>query len=147
VTCRHVAAKRNSDACPLLAVFTRGWSTHITKQRLANMMLSALLLTYAGSKSNIVPKGQGLRRKAVFPVFFTVVWYLYYNFRVREMGRVRFQRTFYNTQIVEKAKLAQIKFNPVFWAFNRHAQTVTCCQACSSLSRASRRALPSSPVF
>ena len=26
---RHVAAKRNSDACPLLAVFTRGWSTHI----------------------------------------------------------------------------------------------------------------------
>lgn len=27
---------------------------------------------------------------------------------------------------MEKAKISQTKFHPVIWAFNRHAQTVTC---------------------
>ena len=39
---------------------------------------------------------------------------------------VDYQRTFWNMQIAEKAKLHKVTFRPVFWAFNRHAQTTVC---------------------
>ncbi len=58
-----------------------------------------------------------------FRGMFLTFWGLYYYFRVRESPVVRFQRTFFNTFIVEKAQLTKMPFNPCPWAFNRHAQT------------------------
>jgi len=58
--------------------------------------------------------------------FFVSVWALYYYFRVRERARIHFQRTSWNRMLVEKAMLARRRFSPVPWAFNRHAQSITC---------------------
>ena len=58
--------------------------------------------------------------------FFVSVWALYYYFRVRERARIHFQRTSWNRMLVEKAMLTRRRFSPVFWAFNRHAQSITC---------------------
>ena len=58
-----------------------------------------------------------------FRYFFIYCWGLYYYFRIREAPVVRFQRTFFNTFIVEKSKLTKMIFSPTPWAFNRHAQT------------------------
>jgi predicted alpha/beta-fold hydrolase len=58
-----------------------------------------------------------------FRYFFIYCWGLYYYFKIREFPVVRFQRTFFNTYIVEKSQLSKMSFAPTFWAFNRHAQT------------------------
>lgn len=58
--------------------------------------------------------------------FFVSVWALYCYFRVRERARIHFQRTSWNRMLVEKAMLARRRFSPVPWAFNRHAQSITC---------------------
>lgn len=61
-----------------------------------------------------------------FRVTMGLVWVIFYYFRVVEHGKAQFQRTFFNVQIAEKARLTQEKFRPVFWAYNAHAQTVIC---------------------
>lgn len=58
-----------------------------------------------------------------FRYFFCYCWGLYYYFRIREAPLVRFQRTCFNTAVVEKSKITNMIFAPTFWAFNRHAQT------------------------
>ena len=58
-----------------------------------------------------------------FRYFFCYCWGLYYYFRIREAPVVRFQRTCFNTAVVEKSKITNMIFAPTFWAFNRHAQT------------------------
>jgi hypothetical protein len=58
-----------------------------------NMVLSAFALTYVGRR-------QGLRFKYIYPMSFSFLWYLYYRFRVVESGECRFQRTFWNVQVM-----------------------------------------------
>ena len=68
----------------------------------------------------------GSRFEARKRTFFGVVWLLYYHFRVREKPHIHFQRSSFNMMLVEKARLTQRRFNPVFYAFNRHAQSIIC---------------------
>lgn len=87
---------------------------------LRNMLLSALGVTYLSNKFF------GVRAKRAFPSFFATIWALIYFFRVIETPQVWFRRTYYNTTLVERSKMTTTEFWPVFWLFNRHAQTVTC---------------------
>eukprot|EP00808_Paulinella_micropora_P020912 g32063.t1 len=64
--------------------------------------------------------------KQRFSLSFALLWSLYYRYNVVEHARLRYHRTFWNVHIVEKARLTKESFNPVFWAFNRHAQTIVC---------------------
>ena len=68
----------------------------------------------------------GMRAKRTFPLFFFTIWGLIYQYRVIETPKVWFHRTYWNTHIVEKSKISKTAFHPVYWAFNRHAQTITC---------------------
>ncbi|GBG33048.1 Monoacylglycerol lipase ABHD2 [Hondaea fermentalgiana] len=87
---------------------------------LRNMLLSALGVTYLSNRLF------GVRAKRAFPSFFATIWGLIYFFHVAETPHVWFRRTYYNTTLVEKSKITTTEFWPVFWLFNRHAQTVTC---------------------
>mmetsp|Transcript_32622 Transcript_32622/g.52023 ORF Transcript_32622/g.52023 Transcript_32622/m.52023 type:complete len:382 (-) Transcript_32622:517-1662(-) len=87
---------------------------------LRNMLLSAGLVTY------LAKRFLGYRLGKSFPAFFFTIWGLIYKFRVVETPKVWYKRTYWNTHIVEKARISQTEFWPVFWLFNRHAQTVTC---------------------
>lgn len=60
------------------------------------------------------------------PTFFIFMWLMYYQFRVRERPTVRFLRTPYNVQLVEKSRITRRMFSPIFWAFNSHVQTALC---------------------
>jgi len=84
------------------------------------MLVSAGVLAVVGRKLF------GWRTRRVFPSFFAMLWALIYFFRVVETPEVMYRRTHFNTVLLEKAKLTSKTFWPVFWAFNRHAQTVTC---------------------
>eukprot|EP00462_Mataza_sp_D1_P018475 CAMPEP_0175134140 /NCGR_PEP_ID=MMETSP0087-20121206/8023_1 /TAXON_ID=136419 /ORGANISM="Unknown Unknown, Strain D1" /LENGTH=453 /DNA_ID=CAMNT_0016416689 /DNA_START=216 /DNA_END=1577 /DNA_ORIENTATION=- len=68
----------------------------------------------------------GKSQPKLFAILLSVTWALFYHFRVKEHAVVKYQRTFWNTHIVEKARLTRETFRPVFWAYNRHAQTVVC---------------------
>lgn len=61
-----------------------------------------------------------------FTTTLAIMWLMYYYFRVIEHGVARYQRTYWNVHIVEKAKLSRTPFHPVVWGYNRHAQTVVC---------------------
>ena len=68
----------------------------------------------------------GMQAKRTFPLFFVTIWALIYQYRVIETPKVWYHRTYWNTHIVEKAQITKTPFHPVYWAFNRHAQTITC---------------------
>jgi predicted alpha/beta-fold hydrolase len=68
----------------------------------------------------------GLDARRTFPASLVACWALIYKWRIVETPKVFFKRTYWNTHVVEKARIAQTEFAPVFWLFNRHAQTVTC---------------------
>jgi len=61
----------------------------------------------------------------VFVAFFATVWSLIYRWRVVENPTVSFRRTYWNSTLVEKAKIAETPFAPVIWGFNRHAQSIS----------------------
>jgi len=61
----------------------------------------------------------------VFVAFFTTLWTLIYRWRVVENPTVSFRRTYWNSTLVEKAKIPETTFAPVIWGFNRHAQSIT----------------------
>eukprot|EP00750_Incisomonas_marina_P020915 INCI4112.1.p1 GENE.INCI4112.1~~INCI4112.1.p1 ORF type:complete len:636 (+),score=83.73 INCI4112.1:119-2026(+) len=98
------------------SLFRSLWST-----RLHSMIGSSLFIAWA------IRRFTGIRRVRIFfPLFFGMIWAMYYKIRCVETAVVNYQRTFWNMQIVEKAKLNKMKFRPVPWAFNRHAQTTVC---------------------
>lgn len=84
------------------------------------------ILLSAGSVALLSKYLFGTKTRRSFPVFFLTIWAIIYNYRVVETPKVWFHRTYWNTHIVEKARIAQTEFRPVYWAFNRHAQTITC---------------------
>ena len=86
---------------------------------LAISQISARLI--AGGRRSFL----GQQRYA-FPFFFGLIWFLFYNTRVVETPVLRFQRSFFNVHIVQRAMLASLRFRPIFYAYNRHAQTVVC---------------------
>eukprot|EP00511_Aplanochytrium_stocchinoi_P009960 CAMPEP_0204862268 /NCGR_PEP_ID=MMETSP1348-20121228/2344_1 /ASSEMBLY_ACC=CAM_ASM_000700 /TAXON_ID=215587 /ORGANISM="Aplanochytrium stocchinoi, Strain GSBS06" /LENGTH=603 /DNA_ID=CAMNT_0052012103 /DNA_START=228 /DNA_END=2039 /DNA_ORIENTATION=- len=92
----------------------------VRSRTLWNMGVSSGLVSYFASRYFGVP----FRR--IFFVYFATIWSLLYRFRIVEKPKVWYRRTHWNTHVVEKAKIAQTAFNPVVWAFNRHAQTITC---------------------
>ena len=88
-----------------------------------SMVSSAAVFTYvAGAqlrRFNIQMSNIGL-----FSSWFGGVWGLAYYFLYVESPNARFQRTFWNVHIVEKSKLAKIRFQPCFWLLNSHTQTI-----------------------
>jgi len=92
----------------------------LRSKTLRNMVLSSALGTLIANRT------LGIRVRRSFPLFLSVAWALLYKWNVVETPRVFYRRTFWNTHIVEKSKIAQTEFWPVFWLFNRHAQTVIC---------------------
>jgi len=92
----------------------------VRSSTLRNMLLVSGAVTWAARRLF------GFRANRTFPAFLMTIWALIYKWRVVESPKIFFRRTYWNTHVVEKAKLAQTEFWPVFWAFNRHAQTVTC---------------------
>jgi len=93
----------------------------LRSKTLRNMLLGAGVVTLLSKKVF------GFKRiSRIFPAFFITIWGMIYSFRIVESPRIWYRRTYWNTHIVEKAKITSTEFWPVFWAFNRHAQTVTC---------------------
>eukprot|EP00510_Aplanochytrium_minuta_P005911 CAMPEP_0184026602 /NCGR_PEP_ID=MMETSP0954-20121128/13632_1 /TAXON_ID=627963 /ORGANISM="Aplanochytrium sp, Strain PBS07" /LENGTH=616 /DNA_ID=CAMNT_0026310865 /DNA_START=6 /DNA_END=1856 /DNA_ORIENTATION=+ len=92
----------------------------VRSRTLWNMGLSSGLISYFVSRYFGVP----FRR--IFAVYLGTIWFLLYRFRIIEKPKVWYRRTHWNSHVVEKAKIAQTAFNPVVWAFNRHAQTISC---------------------
>lgn len=106
---------RNSTTLTLRTLY---WGL-LRSRGLRNIFLTAILLSII-SRHMV----KGLTRKMSFPISFALVWYLYYRTFVVAPSKLRCQRTFFNIQVIEKAKLATTKFYPVPWGFNRHSQTV-----------------------
>lgn len=65
-------------------------------------------------------------QRYAFLFFFGLIWHLFYKFRVIESPILRFQRSFWNVHIVQRSMLPSLVFRPIFYAYNRHAQTVVC---------------------
>jgi len=87
------------------------------------MLGASLALVVLGKKSGLV---RSKTRAWTFNLFFALVWSLYYKFSVVENGVAKYQRTYWNSHIVEKAALTRTRFKPCFWLFNTHAQTIIC---------------------
>jgi predicted alpha/beta-fold hydrolase len=94
------------------------WSL-LRSRGLRNIIITAIILSII---SRHVFKG--LTRKISFPTSLMIVWYLYYKVLVVTPCKLRCQRTFFNIQVIEKARLATTKFLPTPWGFNRHSQTI-----------------------
>jgi hypothetical protein len=82
-----------------------------------HLLLALAFKTFTFSKG-------GQERRALAATFVGLQYTLYYWFRVVEVPVVRFQRTFWNVSVVEKAQLLRRQFRPIFWMTNRHLQTV-----------------------
>lgn len=95
------------------------WAVRTSKS-LRSLTLGALAFSVL---SRYVTRTSNQSTLLSFRYFFIYCWGLYYYFRIREAPVVRFQRTFFNTFIVEKSQLSKMRYAPTFWAFNRHAQT------------------------
>eukprot|EP00457_Paulinella_chromatophora_P002164 gb/GEZN01002168.1/.p1 GENE.gb/GEZN01002168.1/~~gb/GEZN01002168.1/.p1 ORF type:complete len:659 (-),score=76.95 gb/GEZN01002168.1/:568-2544(-) len=85
-----------------------------------NILIASFTLSFA-------LKALGLGTfKQRFIASFLFLWALFYRYNVVEHPRLRYHRTFWNVHIVEKARLTKEPFSPVYWGFNRHAQTIVC---------------------
>ena len=117
------------SACFLMVRFT-GHSTAVLRsliyslaksKSIRNILLSSLVLT--GLARAALPDRLSRSPARTVGGFATLLWALYYKFRVDEYPVVRFRRTLFNVAVVERAGLAKTRFHPTFWAWNRHAQT------------------------
>lgn len=88
-----------------------------------NELVSYISLWLSYVENPALRKG-GHERRALAATFVGLQYTLYYWFRVVEVPVVRFQRTFWNVSVVEKAQLLRRQFRPTFWMTNRHLQTV-----------------------
>ena len=76
-------------------------------------LLASAVMTYLFKRAFDLPPGR------VFAVFFASVWSLIYRWRIVENPTVSFRRTYWNSTLVEKAKIPETPFAPVIWGFNR----------------------------
>lgn len=98
-------------------------STHAARSSfLRYLVICALALTITLRRVT----GYTTFRKRTFAACFLIVWAAFYRLFVVENARVRFQRTFFNIQVAERAGLATELFKPTPWAFAAPAQTITC---------------------
>eukprot|EP00930_Biecheleria_cincta_P042436 TRINITY_DN29201_c0_g1_i2.p1 TRINITY_DN29201_c0_g1~~TRINITY_DN29201_c0_g1_i2.p1 ORF type:complete len:574 (+),score=91.65 TRINITY_DN29201_c0_g1_i2:40-1761(+) len=102
----------------LLSLFYRSLWMALRSSHLRNMVFSAAVVSYIA--------GKRVKSKLAMPLSLGTLYLLYYHFSVKENACIRCQASYWNTMIVEKARLAQQPFCPTIWAINRHAQTITC---------------------
>ena len=76
-------------------------------------LLASGVMSFALRRAFNLPPGR------MFIVFFSLVWSLIYRWRVVENPTISFRRTYWNSTLVEKAKIAETPFAPVLWGFNR----------------------------
>jgi predicted alpha/beta-fold hydrolase len=92
--------------------------TSLSSRGLRGAIVASTIVAFAAKRV----LGWGGRRS--FVSFFVLLWTLTYKARVVERPTVSFHRSFWNNSLVEKMALKD--FFPVTWAWNRHAQTITC---------------------
>lgn len=98
-------------------------------KHLRNMVVASAVMAYASHRAGKQVFGISTYRGrnrwfAHYNMFFIIFWIIYHRYRVRERAQLRYRRTSWNMHILERFKLRT--FNPVWWAFNTHAQTVVC---------------------
>jgi hypothetical protein len=99
----------------------RSISFSLRSPTVSRILVAAALMTGVMVKYKIVKKPVhfGLQ-------FFASIWVLYWRFYVIEHAVASYKPTFFNVHLVEKAGLTRQRFAPVFWAYNKHAQSVVC---------------------
>ena len=76
-------------------------------------LVASAVMAYSLKRAFNLPPGR------LFVVFFATVWSLIYRWRVVETPTISFRRTYWNSTLVEKARIAETQFAPVIWGFNR----------------------------
>jgi predicted alpha/beta-fold hydrolase len=116
----------------LLNMFGKGRSVQAQRSFWGALMIALKSRTLWGMLLSSLGVAMSLRKALgwsigkTFGFAFSLMYSLIYTWKVVEAPTVSFKRTYWNSTIVEKSRIASTMFYPVFWAFNAHAQTVSC---------------------
>ena len=102
----------------------RSWLLTLRKSKLLfNMFGSGIIFTFL-SKYPMNWFQWKVSRLRVFASYIITFWLTQYTLHYMEYPHARFQRTFWNVQLVEKSRLQKLRFDPIPWLMNTHQQTL-----------------------
>ncbi|KAH9257929.1 hypothetical protein BASA81_003948 [Batrachochytrium salamandrivorans] len=98
------------------------WGAFITafqSRSLYGTLLASLVVAYS------LRRTLNASSVRMFFIFFGTFWSIIYRWRVCELPVVSFRRTYWNSTLVQRSKIAETVYQPVIWGYNRHVQTIS----------------------
>ena len=102
----------------------RSWLVTLRRSKLLFNMFGSGAIFALLSQTPLRWLGLQFSRARVFAGYVVGFWATQYYLHYMEYPHARFQRTFWNVHIVEKARLLKLRFDPIPWLMNTHQQTL-----------------------